>query len=65
MGIKNDKIFHLKKFVAHKIESVTFKMTHFVFHVTQKRFIIWMLHVRVSLLLHIMKNKMCHFETFA
>ncbi len=45
-----------------RYESVTFKMTHFVFHVTQKHFIIWMLRVRVSLLLHIMKNKMCHFE---
>jgi hypothetical protein len=45
-----------------KIESVTIKMTHFVFRVTQKHFIKCVLHVRVSRLLHIMKNKMCHFD---
>ncbi len=43
-------------------ESVTFKVTHFVFHVTQKHFIICMFHKKVSRLLHIMKNKICHFE---
>jgi hypothetical protein len=48
--------------VFWKHESVTIKMTHFVFRVTQKHFIKCVLHVRVSRLLHIMKNKMCHFD---
>jgi hypothetical protein len=44
---------------------MTFKMTHFVFHVLQKHFIITMFQIRAGRLIHIMKNKMCHFECHA
>jgi hypothetical protein len=58
--VKNAKIF--KKKSIFRSESVIFKMTHFVFHVTQKHFIIFMFYMNVSRLLQFSKNKMCHFE---
>jgi hypothetical protein len=63
--LSNQKIYTVKnekKNFFLEIESVTFKMTHFVFHVTQKHFIIFMFFMNVSRLLQFSKNKMCHFE---